>query len=81
MMQSFCWEMFLESLLIALNIKRIISIPFGTLLSKVDFKEKEEKDQGFKRLSQELGQIEMVVGDGLVQTISESRYREYQNMF
>lgn len=62
---------FLESLVIALNIKRIIRVPFGALLSKVNLKEKEEKEQRFRKPSQEFEGIEMVVGDGLVQTISE----------
>lgn len=69
---------FLESLLIALSIKTITAVPFGTLLSKVNFK-KEEKDQGFRKPSQEFGGI--VTSDGLMQTIAKLRYRGHQVCF
>lgn len=62
---------FLESLLIALNIKRIIRVPFAALLSEVNLKEKEEKEEQFRKPSQEFEGLDMVMGDGLVQTISE----------
>lgn len=49
--------MFSETLLIALNNKRIILVPFGALLVKINFKEKGEKDLRFRKPSQEFGGI------------------------
>lgn len=57
---------------------RITTFPFGTLLSTVNFK-KEEKDQWVRKPRQKFRRI--VVGDGLVQTISKFKYRGHQSMF